>query len=184
MQNPSALGLIFMITILGALSACSTPARSGHMVPTSVLSVSDSLDLPLRNAIVISKVGGGEKTNPMLWSKVGSNELHEALRLTLSRYGFLNTSNEIAPFRLELFLVELKQPPGGYTLIVTSIIRYKLTRTRNDQVVYDDVITASYKATVGDSFTAIHRMKLANEGSIRENIAVFLQHLYSLNISR
>ena len=79
----------------------------------------------------------------MLWSKVGSNELHEALRLSLSQYGFLGISNEVAPFRLELFLVELKQPPGGYTLIVTSIIRYKLTRTRDDQVVYDDIVTAS-----------------------------------------
>ncbi len=79
----------------------------------------------------------------MSWSKVGTNELHEALRLSLSQYGFLNTSDVAAPFRLEVFLIELKQPPGGYTLIVTSFIRYKLTRSHDDKVVYDDVITAS-----------------------------------------
>ncbi len=175
--------LVVMIAMLGVLSACSTPARSGHMVPTSALSLSCSLDSPLRNGIAISKAGGGEKTNPMLWSKVGGDELHEALRLSLSQYGFLSTS-EVAPFRLEVFLIELKQPGPGLTMIVTSAIRYKLTRSRDEQVVYDDIITASYKATVDDAFVAIHRMKLANEGSIRENIAVFLQHLYSLNISR
>jgi hypothetical protein len=50
-------------------------------------------------------------------------------------------------------------------------------------VAYDDIITASYKATMGDAFSGVHRLKLANEGSIRANIAVFLQHLHSLNIS-
>ncbi len=40
------------------------------------------------------------------------------------------------------------------------------------------------KATVDDAFAAIYRMKLANEGSIRANIATFLQHLYSLNITK
>ena len=184
LQILTCVRLVFMIAMLGTLSACSAPARSGHMVPKSALSLSHSLDSPLRNAIAISKIGGGEKTNPMLWSKVGTNELHEALRLSLSQYGFLSTSDVAAPFRLEVFLIELKQPPGGYTLIVTSFIRYKLTRSRDDQVVYDDVITASYKATMDDAFAAIHRMKLANEGSIRANIAAFLQHLHSLNITK
>jgi hypothetical protein len=68
-------------------------------------------------------------------------------------------------------------------MIVTSAMRYKLTRSPDDQVVYDDIITASYKATMGDAFSGVHRLKLANEGSIRANIAVFLQHLHSLNIS-
>ena len=183
-QVPTCVRLILMIALLGTLSTCSTPARSGRMVPKSTLSVSPSLDSPLRNAIAISKVGGGEKTNPMLWSKVGTNELHEALRLSLSQHGFLSTSDVAVPFRLEVFLIELKQPPGGYTLIVTSIIRYKLTRSRDDQVVYDDIITASYTATPDDAFVALHRMKLANEGSIRANIAAFLKHLHSLSIKK
>jgi hypothetical protein len=153
------------------------------MVPESTLFPNYSLDSPLLNAIAISKVGGGEKTNPLLRSKVGSNELEEALRLSLSQGGLLSTSDFAAPFRLEVFLIELKQPDRGYTLIVTSAMRYKLTRRSDDQVVYDDIITASYEATLGDAFVGTHRLKLANEGSIRTNIAVFLQHLHSLNIS-
>jgi len=173
-----------MIAMLGTLSACAPPARPGRMVPESALFSSYSPDSPLRNAIAISKVGGGEKTNPLLVSKVGDKELHETLRLSLGQCGFLSTSDVAAPFRLEVFLIELKQPAVGLTMIVTSAMRYKLTRSRDDQVVYDDIITASYQATVGDSFLGPHRLKLASEGSIRANVATFLQNLHSLNISK
>jgi len=63
-------------------------------------------------------------------------------------------------------------------------MRYKLTRSCDDQVVYDDIITASYMATLGDAFDGAYRMRLANEGSIRANIAAFLRHLHSLNIMK
>jgi hypothetical protein len=154
------------------------------MVPGSALLPSSSHDSPLRDSIAITKVGGGEKTNPLLVSKVGDKELHETLRLSLKQCGFLSTSDFAAPFRLEVFLIELKQPPGGLTIIVTSVIRYKLTRSCDNQVVYDDIITASYQATVGDAVYGPHRLKLANEGSIRANITTFLENLRSLNISR
>ena len=176
--------VVLMVAMLGALSACATPARSGHMVPDSALFPSHSLDSPLLNAIAISKVGGGEKTDPLLVSKVGDKELHEALRLSLKQCGFLSTSDVAAPFHLEVFLIELKQPSRGLTLIVNSVMRYKLTRNSGDQVVFDDIITASYMATLKDAFDGAYRLKLANEGSIRANIAAFLRHLHSLNIMK
>jgi hypothetical protein len=97
------------------------------MVPESTLYPISSPDSLLHNAIGISKVGGGEETNPLLVSKVGDKELHESLRLSLERFGFLSTSDVAAPFRLEMFLVALKQPSeGAHTTIVTSVMRYKL----------------------------------------------------------
>jgi hypothetical protein len=183
-QNLTCVRLIFMIAMLGILSACATPARPGRMVPESALFPSYSSDSPLRNAIAISKVGGGEKTNPLLSSKVGDKELHETLRLSLSQCGLLSTPDVAAPFLLEVFLIELKQPPGGLTMIVTSAMRYKLTRSCDNQVVYDDILTASYQATMGDAFYGPHRLKLATEGSIRANIATFLENLRSLNIPK
>jgi hypothetical protein len=172
-----------MIAMLGTLVACATPARPGLMVPESAFP-SSSLDSPLRDSIAITKVGGGEKTNPLLVSKVGDKELHETLRLSLEQSGFLSTSEIAAPFRLEVFLIELKQPRSGLTTIVDSVIRYKLTRSSDNQVVYDDIITAHYQATVGDAVYGPHRLKLANEGSIRANIAIFLENLRSLNIPK
>ncbi len=182
-QVPGWVRLVLVVAMLGILNACATPARPGHMVPTSVLLPSDNPDSPLRNAIVISKVGGGEKTNPLLCSKVDNKELHEALLLSLGQYGFLSDSDVDALFRLEVFLIELRQPIVGLTMIVTSAMRYKLTRSRDDQVMYDEIITASDQATLGDTFYGPHRLKLANEKSIRANIAVFLQDLHSLDVT-
>lgn len=182
-QIAARVRLILAIAMLGILSACATPARPGHMVPQAALFPTHSLDSPFRGAIAIAKVGGGEETNPLLVSKVGDKQLHEALRLSLKQYDFLSTSDADAPFRLEVFLIELKQPVSGFTLIVDSFMRYKLTRTSDDQVVYDDIITASYKATMHDAFVGAKRLKLATEGSIRANIAAFLGHLHSLTIT-
>lgn len=173
---------VLMVTILGFLSACATPARTGQMVPESTLFSRYGSDSPFHNAIAISRVGGGEKTNPLLVSKVGDKELRETLRLSLSQSGLLSASDVAAPFCLEVFLIELKQPAAGLTMIVTSAMRYKLVRSRDDQVAYDDIITASCKATVSDSFLGPHRLKLASEGSIQANIALFLQNLRSINI--
>jgi hypothetical protein len=183
-QNLTCVRLVFMIAMLGILSACATPARPGRMVPESALFPSYSPDSPLRNAIAISKVGGGEETNPLSSSKVGDKELHETLRLSLSQYGLLSTSDVAAPFLLEVFLIELKQPLGGLNPIVTSAMRYKLTRSCDNQVVYDDILTASYQAAMRESFDGSYRLKLATEGSIRANIATFLENLRSLNIPK
>jgi hypothetical protein len=155
------------------------------MVPESTLYPAPSPDSPLRNAIGISKVGGGEETNPLLVSKVGDKELHESLRLSLERFGFLSTSEVDAPFRLEIFLVALKQPTsGGLTTIVTSVVRYKLTRSSDDQVLYDDIVTASCTVTASEVFSPVRRLQVANEGAIRANIAAFLRHLHSLDIAK
>jgi hypothetical protein len=128
------------------------------------------LDSPFRNAITISKVGGGEKTNPLLVSKVGTEDLQEALRLSLVRYSLLSESDASAQFSLEVFLTELKQPAVGFTMTVDSVIRYKLIRNRDVQVVYDDIIIASNKATIDDALYGPQRLQLASERSIRGSL--------------
>jgi len=178
-QILTCVRLALLIAMLGTLSACVAPA---HMVPDQALLPSVSPDSPFREAIAISKVGGGEKMGFLLISKVSSDDLQEALRLSLKQYGFLGTPDLAAPFRLEVFLIELIQPAGGFTMIVYSVIRYRLTRSSDDQMVYDDIITASDRATMDDSLLGHQRMKIATERAIRANIVAFLEHLHSLDI--
>jgi len=166
--------LVLMLVVLGLLSGCA--ARSGEMVPTAALDPSQRPNLLFRHGIAISRVGGGE-TNPLLDGKVGDEELRESVRLSLERLGFLSMSDVAAPFRLEAFLIELKRPDPSFTKIATAVMRYKLTRSVDGRVLYDDVIIASSKATFGDTFFGSRRIQLAIEGSIRANIAVFLQYL-------
>ena len=168
---------------LASLNACATPATPARMAPHSAAIPNVPLESRLRSAIVLSKVGGGEKTNPWTFSKVGDEELREALHLALDQYGYLCKSEKNAPYGLEVYLIELKQPESGLTMIVDSHIRYKLVSLADNTVAYDDVVTASYTATLDDAFMAPTRSKMATEGSIRINITNFLLRLQTLTIA-
>jgi hypothetical protein len=171
-----------LILLCVMLNGCATPAQPQQMMAQSISIPRIDQTSPLYHAIVIVKVHGGEETNPLLTSKVGDKELEQALRESMRQHGFLSESIADAPYRLEVFLVDLKQPLSGYTLIVDSFIRYKLNRTGDGNVIYDDIITASDKATVDDAFYGPNRLKIANERSIRANITSFMERLYSLKV--
>jgi hypothetical protein len=132
----------------------------------------DSLNV----SIALGTVGGGSATRGWDRSLVSSESLAEALRMTLAQRGLLSADPDEAPYQLDVFLVELNQPAGGYTTEVVSFIRYKLFDS-DDRIVFDDVITASYTLSVSDVFYGVKRMRLASEGSVKTNIVVFLHEL-------
>ena len=80
------------------------------------------------------------------------------------------------PNVLTATLVDLKQPLVGTSLTVTSIVRYAM-KNASGQSVFDQTITASYTAAFSDSLLAVERLRLANEGSARANIAKFIAAL-------
>ena len=57
--------LVLTMAMLGTVSACAMLyAQPEQMVPQSGLIASQSLDSPLRGAIAIAQVRGGEDANP------------------------------------------------------------------------------------------------------------------------
>ena len=71
----------------------------------------------------------------------------------------------------------------GMNLTVTTYVNYVLTDSSNNTVILNETIEAPYTATVGDSFAAIKRLRLANEGSGKENIKGLLEKLSALKIN-
>ena len=113
-----------------------------------------------------------------MWtSEVGNAEFHEALRLSLHANGLLGSEGQPAKFGLYAELMEVSQPLFGFDLTVTSNVHYVVTDTASGAVAFDEIITASHTATVGDAFVAVERLRLANEGSVKENIRVFIDKL-------
>ena len=171
------VALIAALFLLGGCAAA--PAEPERMVPE--LTLPTRVKNPFNGAITVDRVGGGEETNPLMVSKVNNKELEDALRISLQRYGFLSPTAAKALFSLNAFLVELKQPAAGYDTVVDSFVRYKLTRSSDAKVIYDDIVAASCKITVSEVFYGAKRLQLANEGAIRANIATFLEVLNSLD---
>ena len=78
--------------------------------------------------------------------------------------------------------MSVAQPLLGLDMTVTTHVRYTLKDTQSGSVVLDKMLVASYTATVGDAFVGAKRLRLANEGSARKNIGLFLEELSKLKI--
>jgi hypothetical protein len=139
--------------------------------PQTTISANSSL----REAVAIGPVSGGRETNPLWVSDVSSSDLAEALRLSLAVRTMLAIRNE--RFKLEATMINLQQPMMGIDMTVTSRVRYRLTRLSDNAIVFEREITAPFTAAFSSSFYGVERLKLANEGSIRENISQFLAAL-------
>jgi hypothetical protein len=176
---PRAVYAVIAVSLL-CLAACAPPARSERMVPPPTTATDFPANSGLRDSIALKDVGGGEESSTH--SNVGDKELREALLSALRQQGLLQTDDARARFRLNVFLVELSHPSAGFSFTVYSLVRYTLSRADTGAVLFDDVVNASYTATVGEEFIGIVRLRAANEGSIRANIAAFLERLKALPI--
>lgn len=167
--------LVFLIVVLASLTACASGARTGAMTaPVSsgnIISEASSL----RRSIIVSEVGGGKETNPLWMSNVGNNEFKSALEQSLMLHALLDTS---APrYKLEAKLIKLRQPLGGFDVTVGSHVYYSLSDIETNERVYDADINCDYTAALSDAFLGYERLRLANEGSIKKNISLFIEGL-------
>jgi hypothetical protein len=163
-----------------ALAGCATPAQMAGMVPDEFDAAAARPDSPFRESVSIERVGGGEAPDPMMvYSAVGGGQLAGALRDALKKFDYLSADDERARFRLQAFLVDMRRPGVGLTLVATALVRYKLSRASDASVIYDDVLSTSATRTVDDAFVGVERARMAVEGAIRANIAEFLAALRS-----
>ena len=153
------------------LVGCASGANQEAMVPIALSA--DGANPKFTRSINVQSVGGGQATNPLWTSQISSGAFKTSLENALKARGYLDTGG---PQQLTATLLDLKQPFAGTDLTVTSKIRYQLTG-QNGEVLFDQTISASYTAAFGDSLLAVERLRLANEGSARTNVRMFIEAL-------
>ncbi len=177
----SIMKKVLFIFAFSFLIGCAKPAEVQKMVYQRSQPVLMSIDSPIRETIVIENVVGGLSTNPMWKSKVGNSEFREALRRSLDHEGALASDPRDAKYVLNATLVELDQPYAGINPTVSSIVKYQLIDLKSGKPIFDEVIVSSYTTKFSDDYwSGSKRLKLANEGSIRENISAFIKKLGTL----
>ena len=172
MKLPFFRHSVFLLGVV-ALSACASPAEMQSMVVVRPPVASVAPSSPFRNTLTIARVEGGEETNPLCTSQVDNAAFQGALRASLEQTALLAPSPASSRFELFASLGSLNQPLIGLDLTVLSNVNYRVVERRTGQVWFQDTVVGSYTATFGDSPLAIQRLRLANEGSIRENIQGF-----------
>ncbi len=175
MKNPS-WALILGVVML---SGCATAARVDQMTASPSASASTA-PAQLQNGISIDTVSGGENTNPLWTSEIGNTEFRGALEASLRAARLLADGS--GRYTLKAILLSVKQPMVGFDMTVTTTVRYTLTERASSRVVFDKPIASSFTATVGDAFLGYKRLRLANEGSARNNISQLVDELYRLDL--
>ena len=155
------------------LGACATPARTSAMVATADNTA--PVNAGLQRAILLGGTFGGEETSPLWTSEIGNPEFKEALQQSLELRGLL--ASGAGQYKLEATIMDVDQPLIGFDATVKTTVHYVLTEVATNKIVDDRTIEASHTATVSDAFVGVERLRLANEGAAKNNIAAYLDQL-------
>ena len=170
--------LLCSIALLAVVAACAGPARTDLMVPETQRAMAASEDSRMHRAIALTDVGGGEETTYM--PEVGSEEFREALRRALEAHEYLSLEPANAPYQLKAFIIEVRHPRPSISTRVDSFVRYTLLRTADGHILFDDVVHGTHTVAFDESFAGMERVRLAEEGAMRDSISALLERLRSL----
>ncbi len=174
----------YVVLLVAILSGCASPAAIDQMTAKNIAPSKISAETPLKNNLSVKNVSGGQATNPMWLSKVGDDNFKQALEQSLNTALLLAPDANKSAYLLDVKLVSLEQPFAGLDLKVTATVEYSLQEKLTGEKVFTKTITTPFTATFGDAALAFVRLKIANEGAIRENIEKIIDELLALNISK
>ncbi len=166
------------------LSGCATPATSSNMTVRAAEATDVRGRTPevLKSQIALRDVTGGKETNPAWVSNVSSGEFERAIEDSLRSVGMLSTNRQAGRYQLVAHLEKLDQPLLGFDMTVTASVNYTLIERSSGKTVWQKSLVSPYTATVSDAFVGSQRLRLANEGTIRQNIGKLVAELQQLNV--
>ncbi|HXT13624.1 MAG TPA: hypothetical protein VN873_18885 [Candidatus Angelobacter sp.] len=159
-------------------AGCASPAQPGNMVVNTVVHNGTP------HGAVTVRVTGGHKTDPMWASQIAGKDFQTALVESLRKSGIFQSvdADGNAPYRLDVRLDSLDQPVFGFDITVKLRADWSLSKSQDDNPLWQQPILSEYTATVGDAFAGIKRLRLADEGAARANIEQGLNKLSAMQL--
>lgn len=183
MRKLSALLLLPLAAWL--LAGCGTPSSSLQMVqpPADVLQLRGFMPAALRGQVALAPVRGGAETWRWWGSKVSNTALGHALEDTLRELGLWAPNPAQARYQLRAELLQLSQPWVSLDTTVEASVRYALVDLTSGTTLYERSVRSAYKAEFVDAMLSQpERIKLANEGAMRQTMAIMLRDLPNLRL--
>lgn len=177
----SLLRLLSVAVFVIALTGCASSAKIEGMTVSENQLQTLQFDKPLHDNLQLNQVNGGEATNPLWTSEIDGPAFQAALQQSLDKAGLLSTSSD-APLALQANLLRVEQPLFGLDFKVTTEVEYTLVEKASGKVLFRETLRTPFTAGVGDAFVAVKRLRLANEGAAKENIAALLKRLSALRV--
>ena len=178
-MNLLRISVALIVTTTALLfGGCATASKPTAMVATMKTAV---VKHPQSVSVTVT---GGSDTSSLGASKIANADFAEAIKTSITQSGlFANIGAETAAdYALGVQIVRLDQPMFGASLTVTMECTWRLSRRSDGQVVWEKAITTPFTATMGDAFSAVTRLRLANEGAARANIEDALSQISALKL--
>jgi len=171
---------IFIATISLALvlTGCASPASREAMTP-QVLAVSKQHPYSLH-----VQTSCGSETGAMDSSNISDADLKAAIEdaITQSKIFTSIVQGSGGDYELSVRVVSLSKPTFGATFTVDMETAWSLTKTVGRSVVMRNSVKSSGKATMGEAFAGVTRLRMAVENAARENISQGLKAIAELNL--
>ena len=167
--------IIIATFILSMLLGCASAAKTQNMIYSG--RVSRKYHQALKNAVGVAETTGGSETKSIGTSEISNEAFGKALKESLRKQDLFS---EYGKYQLEVHILKVTRPLGRFNMTVTTHVEYTLVDSTTTKVVFEETIIADHTAITTDALTAIKRLRLANEGSAKRNIAQFLNQLSRL----
>ena len=175
-----ALALLAAVTLAG----CSRPARAPRMEVHDLMSGTVERSAGLEESFTVGDVSGGAETNPLWTPQVGNDAFRAALERSLQANRMLAAMPDSARYVVFARLLEVERPVAGLAMRVAPRIAYRVVERGVPGEVFDEEISTSYTAAFDESPLGAERLRLANEGAIRESIREFLNRVREVWLAR
>jgi hypothetical protein len=166
---------------------CSSGAKPVAMAPGGI-PVLDALDAERLAEVptLTVRTTGGRATNPLHTSQISNADFSEAVAFEILRSGaFRPVFDQAADYHLHVDLVEIERPFWGFLdMEVRVVADWRLYEAESERLVWQRRVESAFTATGEDSQFGIRRLRLANEGSARQNIAEGVSRLVALSPAR
>ena len=142
-------------------------------------------DAPKRHSHTVSvQVGGGRETEAGYLPQISNATFAAALveSIMTSRTFSRVIQGAHTDYLLQVTVISLDQPVIGGDFTVKMEAAWRLTRSDNGAVVWREAIRSSSTQTMGESFAAVTRVRLATEGAARNNIKEGLARIARLDL--
>jgi len=174
---------IFVSLALAVLLAACVPISSKEMAPMPQLYQQISADTGLQKSIRLGdvRVGTDGVLHASSYNPVKQEHYQEALNAALASASLAAANPAEAKYMLDANLVSLDTPFKLFSLSVTvnSEARYRLRRTSDNFIVWEETLKLPYTAKFSEAMNAEARFRLANANAIRENITHLIRLISS-----
>ena len=173
--------LTWLVVAIGiaALMGCTYPARVMELVP-------ENYDMLHHHdgSVEISVEGGKETSMSTTLCEISNDIYREALAQAIKKSDlFKEILASDGDYTLHVTINNQEMGERGFAdMDVDVMTSWELRDNQTSKVLWKDVVTSNYKATVSDAFNGAHRYRMAKEKAAQKNIQMGVEALSKLSL--